>query len=87
MPRFVLISMVKNEEKILRRCLESVEGLVDAYVITDTGSIDTTTEIAMEFLKTHDVTIVQQASRTRKITVSQNTGISRIPTVCCSMQI
>ena len=54
MPRFVLISMVKNEEKILRRCLESVEGLVDAYVITDTGSIDTTTEIAMEFLKTHD---------------------------------
>jgi tetratricopeptide (TPR) repeat protein len=46
--------MVKNEEKILKRCLDSVEGLVDAYAITDTGSTDTTTEIAMEFLKTRE---------------------------------
>jgi glycosyltransferase involved in cell wall biosynthesis len=54
MPRFVLILMVKNEEKIIRRCLGAVEGLVDAYVITDTGSTDTTTEIALDFLSTHD---------------------------------
>jgi glycosyltransferase involved in cell wall biosynthesis len=54
MPRFVLILMVKNEEKILQRCMSAVEGLVDAYVITDTGSTDKTTNIALEFLMTHD---------------------------------
>jgi glycosyltransferase involved in cell wall biosynthesis len=54
MPRFVLILMVKNEEKILRRCMAAVEGLVDAYVITDTGSTDNTTDIAVDFLVTHE---------------------------------
>lgn len=53
MPRLVLILMVKNEEKILRRCVTAVEGLVDAYVITDTGSTDSTTDIALDFLTTH----------------------------------
>jgi tetratricopeptide (TPR) repeat protein len=52
MPKFVLILMVKNEEKILQRCLEAVEGVVDAYAINDTGSMDKTVEIAHEFLKT-----------------------------------
>ena len=51
--RFVLILMVKNESQILRRCLESVEHFVDAFCIHDTGSTDTTRDIAEEFLKTH----------------------------------
>ena len=50
--KFVLILMVKNESRILKRCLESVEGVVDAFCITDTGSTDNTVEIANEFLKT-----------------------------------
>jgi glycosyltransferase involved in cell wall biosynthesis len=54
MPRFVLILMVKNEEKIIRRSMAAVEGIVDAYVITDTGSTDKTTDIALDFLMTHD---------------------------------
>ena len=54
MPKFVLILMVKNEEKILQRCMSAVEGLVDAYVVTDTGSTDKTVEIASEFLETHE---------------------------------
>jgi glycosyltransferase involved in cell wall biosynthesis len=54
MPKFVLILMVKNEEKILKRCLSAVEGLVDAYVITDTGSTDKTVDLASEFLATHE---------------------------------
>jgi len=53
MPKLVLILMVKNEEKILRRCLEAVEGVVDAFVIADTGSTDRTVEIAQEFLEVH----------------------------------
>ena len=54
MPKIVLILMVKNEEKILKRCMEAVEGVVDAYVITDTGSTDMTTDIALDFLMTHE---------------------------------
>ena len=49
--KFVLILMIRNEEKILRRCLESVKGVVDAFCIHDTGSTDKTCEIAEEFLK------------------------------------
>ena len=52
MPKFVLILMVKNEEKIIKRCLEAVEGFVDAYAINDTGSTDKTVDIAQEFLET-----------------------------------
>jgi glycosyltransferase involved in cell wall biosynthesis len=54
MPRFVLILMVRNEERILRRCIDSVEGLVDAVCIHDTGSTDTTKAIATEFLSSHE---------------------------------
>ena len=54
MPRFILILMVKNEEKIILRSLSAVEGVVDAYAITDTGSTDKTTDIALDFLMTHD---------------------------------
>lgn len=50
--KFVLILMVKNESRILKRCLESVVNVVDAFCITDTGSTDNTVEIANEFLKT-----------------------------------
>ena len=46
--------MVKNESRILRRCLESVADVVDAFCITDTGSTDSTVEIANEFLKTRN---------------------------------
>ena len=54
MPRLFLILMVKNEGKIIERCMKSVEGVVDAYVITDTGSSDNTTDIALDFLNTHE---------------------------------
>jgi len=53
MKKFVLIIMVRNEERILKRCLEAVESLVDAFCIHDTGSTDRTCEIAREFLETH----------------------------------
>jgi len=52
--KLVLILMIRNEERILKRCLEAVEGLVDAFCICDTGSTDKTCEIAEEFLKTRN---------------------------------
>lgn len=51
--KFVLILMIKNEEKILKRCLEAVENIADAFCICDTGSTDKSHEVANEFLKTH----------------------------------
>ena len=42
---------MKNEEKILKRCLEAVENIVDGYCILDTGSSDTSKEIAKDFLQ------------------------------------
>ena len=49
-----MILMVKNEEKIIQRCMAAVEGIVDAYVVTDTGSTDKTVELASEFLETRE---------------------------------
>ncbi|MGO9482902.1 MAG: glycosyltransferase [Candidatus Kryptoniota bacterium] len=41
-----LSMIVKNEERFLPGCLESVKGLVDEIVIVDTGSTDGTKKIA-----------------------------------------
>ncbi|HNR33665.1 MAG TPA: glycosyltransferase [Candidatus Hydrogenedentes bacterium] len=41
--------IVRNEERCLRRCLESLRGVVDEIVVMDTGSTDATPSIAREF--------------------------------------
>lgn len=46
-----LCMIVKNEEKVLSRCLESVKELVDEIVIVDTGSVDRTKDIAGQYTK------------------------------------
>lgn len=54
MTRFVLILMVRNEEKIIRRCLEATQGIVDAVCVHDTGSVDHTKDMVREYLAVHD---------------------------------
>ena len=49
--KLVLILMVRNESKILERCLKAVEHIVDGFCIHDTGSTDDTREIARKFLE------------------------------------
>lgn len=49
MPLLTLSMIVKNEEKYLRDCLESVKGVADEIIIVDTGSTDRTIEIAKEY--------------------------------------
>ena len=41
--------IVKNEERLLSNCLESVKNFVDEIIIVDTGSKDKTIEIARSF--------------------------------------
>ncbi|EPR27794.1 MULTISPECIES: glycosyltransferase family 2 protein [Geobacillus] len=49
MTTLALVMIVKNEERHLSRCLQSVKGIVDEMVIVDTGSTDRTKEIAYAF--------------------------------------
>ncbi|MDR3627623.1 MAG: glycosyltransferase [Ignavibacteriaceae bacterium] len=44
-----LSMIVKNEEKYLKDCLESVKGIVDEIILVDTGSTDSTLKIAEEY--------------------------------------
>ncbi len=44
-----LCMIVKNEEKVLARCLDSVKDIVDEINIVDTGSTDNTVDIAKQY--------------------------------------
>lgn len=44
-----LCMIVKNEEAVLERCLDSLHGLMDEIIIVDTGSTDNTKEIARKY--------------------------------------
>lgn len=49
MVQISLCMIVKNEEDVLARCLNSVQGIADEIIIVDTGSDDHTKEIAKQF--------------------------------------
>lgn len=48
MKTIALVMIVKNEERCLKRCLDSARSLVDEMIIVDTGSQDNTAEIARQ---------------------------------------
>jgi len=48
----------KNEEKVIKRMLKSVEPIIDYYVICDTGSTDNTINIINDFLKDKEGVII-----------------------------
>ncbi len=49
MPTITFGIIVKNEEKFLPACLESIKELADEIIVVDTGSTDKTVEIAKRF--------------------------------------
>ena len=53
--KLILLSMVKNETRIIERLMNSVKGRVDAIVICDTGSTDDTVAKATAWLAANDM--------------------------------
>ena len=50
-----LSMIVKNESKVIARCLDSVKELIDYVCISDTGSTDNTIEIIQNWLKENNI--------------------------------
>jgi len=48
-PTLSACMIVKNEEKFLAQCLQSIKNAVDEIIVVDTGSTDRTVEIAQSF--------------------------------------
>ena len=69
-----LCMIVKNEEKVLTRCLDSLKGLMDEIIIVDTGSTDRTKEIAAKYTdKIYDFKWIDDFSAARNFAFSKAT--------------
>ena len=73
-PTLSLVMIVKDEEHIIRECLETVYKEIDRYDITDTGSSDNTIQIIKEFFD-EKVFPVKFMNRTGKDLVSQELNL------------
>lgn len=70
-----LVMITKNEELKIRRCLESVKDFVNEIIVVDTGSIDKTKKIALEFgAKIFDYEWNNNFSDARNFAIKQSTG-------------
>lgn len=66
--------IVKNEERILKRCLDSIRDIMDEIIIVDTGSTDRTKEIAKKYTdKVYDYEWKDDFSKARNFSFSKAT--------------
>ncbi|MBX9838107.1 MAG: glycosyltransferase [Silvanigrellaceae bacterium] len=81
MKKTICLNMiVKNENKIIKRCLASVKSIINYWVIIDTGSTDGTQETIREFMQDvpgelHEYPWVDFAhNRNQALALSKNKG-------------
>lgn len=72
MPAISLCMIVRDEEKVLGRCLSCVKGIADEIIIVDTGSKDKTKEIASMYTdKIYDFEWIDDFSAARNFSFSK----------------
>lgn len=70
-----LCMIVKDEEKVISRCLDSVQGLVDEIIIIDTGSVDKTKTVARRYTNhVYDFEWINDFSAARNESLRYATG-------------
>ena len=74
MKKISLCMIVRDEEKTIARCLDSIKDVVDEIIIVDTGSIDKTKEIVAKYTnKIYDFEWVDDFSKARNFSFSKAT--------------
>ncbi len=69
-----LCMIVKNEARVLARCLDSIADLMDEIIIVDTGSTDETKEIAQRYTdQVYDFEWISDFSAARNFSFSKAT--------------
>ncbi|MFD2629222.1 tetratricopeptide repeat-containing glycosyltransferase family 2 protein [Oceanobacillus kapialis] len=67
--------IMKNEESVIARCLESIKDVADEIIIVDTGSTDQSKEIARRYTdKLFDFEWVNDFSKARNFAATKATG-------------
>ena len=75
MVKISLCMIVRDEEHVLERCLESIADIVDEIVIVDTGSVDKTKKIAAKFTdRIYDFPWVDDFAAARNFAFSKGMG-------------
>ena len=75
MVSFSLCMIVKDEEAVLSRCLDSLHDIMDEIIIVDTGSTDKTKEIARKYTdKIFDYKWCNDFADARNFAASKATG-------------
>ena len=66
--------IVKDEQDVIERCLESVKDVVDEIIIVDTGSTDKTKQIVSKYTdKIYDFEWVNDFAKARNYSFSKAT--------------
>lgn len=67
--------IMKNEEKVIDRCLRSLSGIADEIIVVDTGSTDNSKTLALEYAdKVYDFEWVDDFSKARNYAASKANG-------------